>query len=97
MSRKFLIGVVSGYCYESLENGQKLPAEVAEPEFVVGILEMIALIAVIAVHAVRVDHEVEFLAGFVHCIQKLECILMVDIVVSGSMRELQHYRFHRTG
>ena len=90
MSRKFLIGVVSGYCYESLENGQKLSAEVFEPEFVVGILEMIALIAVIAVHAVRIDHEVELLAGTMEDIQKLEGILMMDVVVSGAVGQFQH-------
>ena len=76
---------------------EKLPAEVFEPEFVVGILEMIALIAVIAVHTVWIDHEVEFLAGLMQCIQELECVLMVDIVVSGSVCEFQHYRFHGTG
>ena len=74
---------------------ENLPAEVFEPEFVVGILEMITLIAVIAVHSVWVDHKIELLAGSVHCIKELEGILMVDIVITGAVCKLQHYRLDR--
>ena len=70
----------------------RLSAEVAEPEFVVCVLEMIALIAVIAVHSVRIDHEVELLASLMQGIQKLEGILMVYIVVTGTMSKLKHDR-----
>ena len=35
------------------------------------------LIAAIAVHSVRIDHEVELLSGLVHGIKKLESILMM--------------------
>ena len=51
---------------------------------------MCALIAPIAVHSIRVDHEDEFLAGFVQGIKKLKGILMVDIVVAGAVGELEH-------
>ena len=79
----------------SVMGREKLPAEVAEPEFVVGILEVGALVAVIAVHSVRIDHKVEFLAGFMHCIQKLQGVLVVDIVVSSAVGEFQHNWFYR--
>ena len=56
----------------------------------VGLEEVVALVAVIAVHAVRVDHEVELLAFAVKGIQKLESILMVDIVLTGTVSQFQH-------
>ena len=45
--------------------------EVFEPEFVVGVLEVIALISTVAVHSVRIDHKVELLAFLVESIKKL--------------------------
>ena len=44
---------------------------------------MVALVAVVAVHAVGVDHEVEVLSRLVQGIQKLEGVLVVDVVVAG--------------
>ena len=55
-----------------------------------------ALVAAVAVHAVRVDHEVEFLSCLLHGIQKLEGILVMDIVITGAVCQLQHYRFYGT-
>ena len=63
------------------------------PEFPVRLEEMLALIATISVHAVRVYHEVEFLAFTMESIKKLESILVMDIVVSCTMSDLQHHRF----
>ena len=54
-----------------------LSFQVLKPELIVGILEVSALVTVVAVHAVRIDHEVELLSGFVHGIKKLESILMM--------------------
>lgn len=56
---------------------------------------MLALIATISVHAVRVYHEVEFLAFTMECIKELKSILMMNIVVSCAMGNLQHNRFIR--
>lgn len=39
-----------------------LPCKVFQPEGLVGFEEVVALVAVVAMHAVGVDHEVEFLA-----------------------------------
>ena len=41
-----------------------------EPKLMVGIKEVVSLITTIAVHSVRIDHEVEFLACAVECIKK---------------------------
>ena len=68
-----------------------LSKEVFLPEGVVCVEEMVALITIVAMHAVRVDHEVELLAGAVEGIQELERILVVDVVVSGAVGQLQHY------
>ena len=67
-----------------------LRLEVFKPEFVVSVLKMGTLISAIAMHTVRIDHEVELLAGFVHGIKKLKGILMMHIIVSGTVRQLQH-------
>ena len=64
-----------------------------QPELVVGLEEVVALVAVIAVHAVRVDHEVELLAFAVKGIQKLESVLVVNVVVTGTVSQFQHHRF----
>ena len=58
----------------------------------VGFQEMIALIAVVSMHSIRIDHEVELLALLMHDIQKLEGVLMVDVVVSGAVSQ-----FNMTG
>ena len=72
-----------------------LSKEVFLPEGVVCVEEVVALITIVAMHAVRVDHEVELLAGTMEDIQKLEGILMMDVVVSGAVSQLQHYWFNR--
>ena len=59
----------------------------------VGCLEVASLVAVISMHSVRVYHEIELLAFLVQRIQQLQGVLMVDIVISGAMCNLQHYRF----
>ena len=66
-----------------------------QPELVVGFEEVRALVAMVAMHAVRIDHEVELLAGAVEGIQKLESVLVVDVVVSGAVGQLQHDWFNR--
>ena len=76
---------------------KRLAAEVAEPEFVVGILEMLALIAPVAVHSVRIDHKVELPAGLVHSIKELESVLMMHIIVTCTVGQLEHYRFCTSG
>ena len=54
-----------------------LRLEVFKPEFVVSVLKMGTLISAIAMHTVRIDHEVELLSGLVKGIKKLESILMM--------------------
>lgn len=66
-----------------------------EPELVVGVEEVVALVAVIAMHAVWVDHEVKLLTLFMHHIKKLKGVLMMYIVVAGAVSELEHHRFDR--
>ena len=66
--------------------------QVFQPEGAVGFLEVVALIAVVAVHAVGVDHEVEVLSRLVQGIQELEGVLVVDVVVTGAVSQFQHYR-----
>ena len=56
----------------------------------VGLEEVVALVAVIAVHAVRVDHEVELLAFAVEDITELEGVLVMDVVVTGAVGQFQH-------
>ena len=55
----------------------------AEPEFAVGVQEVGALVAAVAVHSVWVDHEVEAFAVAVEGVQELEGVLVVDVVVAG--------------
>ena len=59
----------------------------------VGLSEVIALIAGVAVHTVWVDHEIEVLAGTMHCVEELESVLMMNIIVTRSMSQLEHNRF----
>ena len=61
----------------------------------VGIEEVLALVAVVAVHAVRINHEVKLLALLMHHVKKLESVLMVDVVVACSMSEFEHHRLRR--
>ena len=63
-----------------------------QPESVVSFEEVVALVAVVAVHAVRVDHEVELLAFTVEGIQELEGVLVVDIIISCTMGQFEHDR-----
>ena len=59
--------------------------QVLEPEGVVGVLEVGALVAAVAVHAVWVDHEVKAFAVAVEGVQELEGVLVVDVVVAGAV------------
>ena len=56
----------------------------------VGFEEVVALVAIVAVHAVRVDHEVELLAFTVEDIQELEGVLVMDVVVTGTVGQFKH-------
>lgn len=67
--------------------------QVFEPEGAVCFIEVVSLIAVIAMHSVRIYHEFEILALSVHYIQKLEGVLMMNVVVSSAMGKFEHYRF----
>ena len=71
--------------------------KVPEPEVVVGLLEVGALVAAVAVEAVWVDHEVELLAGFVESVQELKGVLVMDVIVTCAMGQFQHYRLDRPG
>ena len=66
-----------------------------EPEGVVGVLEVGALVAAVAVHAVWVDHEVEAFAVAVEGVYKQKGVLVVDVVVAGAVGQFQHYRKDR--
>ena len=70
--------------------------KVFKPEFLVGFQEVGTLIAVIAMHSVRIYHEIEFLAFLVKGIKKLKSVLMVDIVVTGAVGKFEHDRFGRS-
>ena len=53
----------------------QLPAkQIFLPEFMVGLHEMTALIAAIAVHAVRINHVLEFLSGFLQRVNKKQSV-----------------------
>ena len=56
----------------------------------VGIEKMAALITMIAMHTVRVDHKVKLLTLLVQCIQKQKSILMMHIVITCTMSQLEH-------
>ena len=66
--------------------------KVFQPEGVVGLKEVVALIAAVTMHAVRVDHELEFLTCAMKGIQELECILVMNIVIACAMGQFQHDR-----
>ena len=67
-----------------------LTEEVLLPEGVVGFEEVVSLVAIVAMHAVRVDHEVELLAFAVEGIKELEGVLVMDVVVTGAVGQFQH-------
>lgn len=69
--------------------------QVTEPEVVVCFEEMFSLVAAIAVHAVRVDHEFELLALPVKFVDELERALEMYVVVTGSVSDFQHDRLYR--
>ena len=54
-----------------------------EPESVVGVLEVGALVAAVAVHAIRVDHKVEAFVVAVEGVHEKKGVLVVDVVVAG--------------
>ena len=60
-----------------------------EPEGAVLPEEMVSLIAPVAVLPVRIDHEIETLAGLVQGIYKLERILVMDIVIPRAVCDFQ--------
>ena len=72
-----------------------LITQVAEPEVVVGFEEMFPLVATIAVHAVRVDHEFELLALPVQFVDELKRALEMYVVVTGTVSDFQHDRLYR--
>ena len=53
---------------------------------------MVALVAAVAVHPVRVDHQFELGAGLLQGIGKHQGVLEMDIVVTGAVSQLQHHR-----
>ena len=62
--------------------------KIFQPEGVVGIEEVIALITVISVHTVRIDHELEVLSGLMQCVQQLQGILVMYIIVTCAVCKL---------
>lgn len=65
--------------------------QILEPEGVVCVLEVGALVAAVAVHSVWVDHKVEAFAVAVEGVQELEGVLVVDVVVAGAVGQFEHY------
>ena len=51
---------------------------------------MLALIAAIAMHAIRVNHEFEFLVLFLKCIHKPQSVLEMDVIISRPVSQFQH-------
>jgi len=62
--------------------------QILEPEVLVGRVEVGALIAAVAVHAVRIDHEFEIGPLTLQGVYELQGILEVHVVVSGSVGDL---------
>ena len=62
-----------------------LPFQVFQPESIVGILVVEALVAAVAVHAVGIDHEVEVRTDPMEGVDELQGVLVVDVVVAGAM------------
>ena len=51
-----------------IRNNRLSVKKIFEPEVAVGLKEVDALVAVIAMHAVRIDHKVELLAFFMESV-----------------------------
>ena len=69
--------------------------KISEPELAVRVEEVFSLIASIAMHTVRIYHEIEFLAGFLKSIDQQKSILMMYIIITCSMGDLEHHRLNR--
>ena len=52
---------------------------------------MLSLFSAVAMHAVRVYHQFELASGLLQCINQLEAVLEMHVVVTCSMGELQAY------
>ena len=52
---------------------------------------MAALVVVIAVHSVRIYHQFELLLSLMKFVDKKQGVLMMHIIVSGAMSQLQHH------
>ena len=77
--------------YAQLETKVKLSClQVLKPEGAICFIKVVALVAVVAMHTVRIDHELEVLALAVQCIKKLEGVLVVHVVVTCSVSQLEH-------
>ena len=70
-----------------------LPFQVMQPESTVLRTEVFSLIAAVTVHAVRINHEIEFLACLLESVYELQGILEMYIVISCTVGQLQHDRF----
>ena len=84
---RFPVTAISGAAvHESMHFGIKLFVfQVLKPKGVVGVLEVGALVAAVAVHSVWVDHKVEAFAVAVEGVQELEGVLVMDVVVAGAV------------
>ena len=51
---------------------------------------MLPLVAAISVHAIGIDHEFELLSVFMEDVNKLEGVLEMDIIIPGSVGNLEH-------
>ena len=69
--------------------------QISAPEGLIGVTEMIALVATITMHTVRIYHEIKFLSGSLESIHQKKSILMMYIIITSTMRDLQHYRLYR--
>ena len=48
------------------------------------------MVAAISVHAIGIDHEFELLSVFMEDVNKLEGVLEMDIIIPGSVGNLEH-------
>ena len=72
--------------------GAELLKQILEPEFTVSISEMRSHVSAIAVHSVRIDHEVKLLSILMQFVDKLQTVLVMYIVITGTVSDLQHHR-----
>lgn len=68
-----------------------LAQEILSPESPVSLQRVLALIPTVSVHTVRVDHELEVLSILMKSIDELEYILIMNIVITSAMSNLQHH------